>query len=232
VNRIQDAARIGYWRAAYEVAGGRPAAGAIESVMGGTEPGLGGTRIGIRVARSGDCEAIKSFLAGLSPRSRYLRFFTGAPTASTATLRRLAGDGENVEAIVATEAGAIIGHAMAADTTGPTGARVTEIGVAVTDTRQGRGVGTALTRELAQRARARGVTVLAMDVLAENRRVLAMIAGHWPAAHYDQSGTCVTVYTGLGSGGGGGDRGRNGAVGVAGGDAVSVGGASVGGVGR
>jgi GNAT superfamily N-acetyltransferase len=152
---------------------------------------------GIRQASSGDCEAIKDFLAGLSPRTRYLRFFTGAPAASTAALRRLAGDGEGVDAVVATEAGTIIGHAMAADTTDPVGARVTEIGVAVTDSRQGQGVGTALTRELALRARARGATALAMDVLAENRRVMTMIADHWPAAHYDRSGPYVTIYAGL-----------------------------------
>jgi GNAT superfamily N-acetyltransferase len=154
-------------------------------------------QVGIRQASSGDCEAIKDFLAGLSPRTRYLRFFTGAPTANTAALLRLAGDGENIDAVVATEAGTIIGHAMGADTTGPAGARVTEIGVAVTDTRQGQGVGTALTRELALRARARGATALAMDVLAENRQVMTMIADHWPTAHYDRSGPYVTIYAHL-----------------------------------
>jgi len=37
-------------------------------------------------------------------------------------------------------------------------------------------------RALIARARARGVTALAMDVLPGNRRVLAMILGHWPDA--------------------------------------------------
>ena len=91
-------------------------------------------RIGIRPAGSGDCDAIRAFLAGLSPQTRYLRFFTGAPAASTATVRRLAGDGENIDAVVATEAGAIIGHAIAADLTDASGAHITEIGVTVTDT--------------------------------------------------------------------------------------------------
>jgi GNAT superfamily N-acetyltransferase len=163
----------------------------------GVRPVANVSQVGIRQARSGDCAAIKDFLDGLSPRTRYLRFFSGAPSVSAATLRCLAGDGENVDAVVATEAGTIIGHAMAADTTGPSGARVSEIGVAVTDTRQGRGVGSALTRELAQRARARGATALAMDVLAENRQVMAMIANHMPGAHYDRSGPYVTIYAGL-----------------------------------
>jgi ribosomal protein S18 acetylase RimI-like enzyme len=160
-------------------------------------PVAAGARIGIRAACGGDRDAIREFLAGLSPRTRYLRFFTGAPTATAATLCRLSGEAENVDAVVATEAGAIVGHAMAADATGPGGTRVAEIGVAVTDTRQGQGVGSALTRELAARAMARGATALAMDVLAENRQVMAMIGDHWPAAHYDRSGPYVTIYAGL-----------------------------------
>ena len=153
--------------------------------------------VGIRQAGRGDGEAIRAFLAGLSPRTRYLRFFTGAPGTTPAALRRLTGDGENIDAVVATVGGTIVGHAMAADTTGPAGTLVSEIGVAVTDTRQGQGVGTALTHALAARARARGASVIAMDVLAENRQVMAMIADHWPGAHYDRSGPYVTVYAGL-----------------------------------
>src|ERR1700733_9803585 len=155
--------RAGTWRAPKQTPTGA-----------GREPTR--AQIGIRQASNRDCEAIKDFLAGLSPRTKYLRFFTGAPIVNTAALRRLAGDGENIDAVVATEADKIIGHAMAADTTSPAGAQVTEIGVAVTDTRQGQGVGTALPRELALRARARGATALAMDVLAENRQVMTMIA--------------------------------------------------------
>jgi GNAT superfamily N-acetyltransferase len=153
--------------------------------------------IGIRQACSADRDAIRDFLTGLSAQTRYQRFFTGAPGASAATLRRLAGDGDHIDAVVATVADTIIGHAMAADTTDPAGLHMTEIGVAVTDGRQGQGVGSALTRALAARARARGVTTVAMDVLADNRKVLAMIAGAWPAADYELSGAFVTVHAAL-----------------------------------
>jgi GNAT superfamily N-acetyltransferase len=155
----------------------------------------GDQRIGIRQASSGDCAALRDFLAGLSPQTRYLRFFTGAPAASMTAVRRMIGDGENVDAVVATEADAIIGHAIAADLTDASGARIAEIGVTVTDTRQGQGVGSALTRELAARAKARGATAMAMDVLAENRAVLSMIAEHWPTAQYDRSGPYITIHT-------------------------------------
>jgi ribosomal protein S18 acetylase RimI-like enzyme len=161
------------------------------------QSGGGAKQIGIRQASRADCDAIGRFLAGLSPKTRYLRFFTGAPPMTDAMLRRLAGEGGNVDVVVATEDGTIIGHAMAAETAGPADDRVAEIGVAVTDTRQGRGVGTALTRELAARARARGTRTVSMDVLAENRRALAMIDRAWPAAHYDRSGPYVTIQASL-----------------------------------
>jgi hypothetical protein len=86
---------------------------------------------------------------------------------------------------------------MAADTTGSGGTHLTEIGVVVTDACQGRGIGSALVRALAARAQARGVTATTMEVLAENRRVLAMIADHWPAASLDRSGAFVTIHAGL-----------------------------------
>lgn len=153
----------------------------------------GARLFGIRQARSSDCDAIRDFLAGLSPRTRYLRFFTGAPSTTAATLRLLAGGSDNVDAVVATEAGTIIGHAMAADTTGRHGSRMAEIGVAVTDAWQGQGVGSALTRAVLDRARARGASTVAMDVLAGNQQVLTMIADHWPGARYDHSGGYVTI---------------------------------------
>jgi acetyltransferase len=130
-------------------------------------------------------------------RTRYLRFFAGALPASPAMLRALAGSRDGVDALVATRNGAIIGHAMAADTTGPDGAAMAEIGVVVADAWQGRGVGSGLLRALAARARARGATTLAMDVLAENQRVLAMIAARWPAARNDRGAASVTVHARL-----------------------------------
>lgn len=153
----------------------------------------GAAQIGIRQASRADCDAIGRFLAGLSPKTRYLRFFSGAPSVSSATLRRLAGEGGNVDVVVATEDGTIIGHAMAAEASGPAGGGVAEIGVVVTDTRQGRGVGTALTRELTARARAHGARTVTMDVMAENRRALAMIGRAWPAADYQRSGPYITI---------------------------------------
>jgi ribosomal protein S18 acetylase RimI-like enzyme len=87
---------------------------------------------------------------------------------------------------------------MAVDTADPPGAASTEIGVVVADAWQGRGVGSGLMRALASRARARGATTLVMEVMAENRRMLAMIAGRWPDARHDRSGAYITVHARLG----------------------------------
>src|SRR5260370_28907411 len=75
----------------------------------------------IRQACYSDHPAIRDFLGGLSLRARYLRFFTGAPSAGPAMLRILAGGGDHIDVVVAVEGGVIIRHAMASDTAGPRG---------------------------------------------------------------------------------------------------------------
>jgi GNAT superfamily N-acetyltransferase len=157
-------------------------------------------QIRIRQAGRADHAALGEFLAGLSAQTRYLRFFTGATPASPAMLAILAGERQGVDALVAARHGVIVGHAMAVDATGPGGATTAEIGVVVADAWQRRGLGSGLVRALATRAQARHATTLAMDVLAENRPVLAMIASRWPAARHDRSGPYLTVHATLAPG--------------------------------
>jgi ribosomal protein S18 acetylase RimI-like enzyme len=135
-------------------------------------------------------------------QTRYLRFFAGALPTSPAMLRVLAGERAGADVLVATQDGAIIGHAMAVDTAGPDGDATAEVGVVVADAWQGRGVGSGLVRALAARARARGATAVVMEVMAENQRVLGMIAGGWPGARHDRSGAYVTVHARLDQQGG------------------------------
>jgi ribosomal protein S18 acetylase RimI-like enzyme len=161
-----------------------------------TELASGRTAAQIRQADAADLAALRDFFAGLSLRTRFLRFF--APiTPSLAMLRCLAGGPGHVDAVIATHGGAIIGHAMAADQTadqtGPDGGAMTDIGVVVADAWQSQGVGSALVRALIARAQARGVTSIAMDVLPDNPQVLAMITSHWPAARTDHGADWVTV---------------------------------------
>jgi GNAT superfamily N-acetyltransferase len=141
----------------------------------------------IRPVTPADEAVLSDFFAALSVESRYLRFFAPV-TPSCGLLDLMVGKPAHVDAIVAVADGVIVGHAMAADRPAPGhpgrpgGPRATDVGVVVADAWQRRGVGAALMRALIGRAQARGVTALAMDVLPGNRRVLAMIAGHWPEA--------------------------------------------------
>jgi ribosomal protein S18 acetylase RimI-like enzyme len=153
-------------------------------------------QVRVRQAGGADHAALRAFLAGLSPRSRYLRFFAGGVPASPAMLRLLAGERPGIDALVATRDGMIIGHAMAVDSATDGGAAA-DVGVVVADSWQGRGVGSGLMRALAARAEARGTTALVMDVLTENRQVLAMIDSLWPDARHDRSGPYTTIHAGL-----------------------------------
>jgi ribosomal protein S18 acetylase RimI-like enzyme len=145
----------------------------------------------IRPARTTDLPALRGFFGGLSVQSRYLRFFSPI-TPGPSLLNLLCGDGAT-DALLATRGGVIIGHGMAADVSGPCGARTTDIGVVVADPWQGQGVGSALVRALITGAQVRGVTTVTMDVLHGNDRALAMIKGHWPIARTRRSRECNTI---------------------------------------
>jgi GNAT superfamily N-acetyltransferase len=146
----------------------------------------------IRTTCPEDLAALGDFFAGLSARTRYLRFF-GPVTPSPALLRQLCGLADTIDAMVAVRGGIIVGHAMAVDRTDPGDARVTDIGVVVADAWQGQGLGSALMRALVTRARARGVTLLEMDVLNGNRQVIDMITSHWPAARVERSPDSISI---------------------------------------
>ena len=147
----------------------------------------------IRPSSAADAGALADFFAGLSVRTRYLRFFAPV-TPGPGMLRALSGADGRAEVVVAVRGGVIIGHAMAADQAGPRGARAADAGVVVADAWQGQGVGPALMRALAARAWARGVTSLTMDVLPGNHRMLAIIAAAWPAARAEDSGGFRTFH--------------------------------------
>jgi GNAT superfamily N-acetyltransferase len=176
-----------------------PGGGRSGARPGGAVPGHGRQNGGfqVRAASAADCEAIRSFVAGLSLRARYLRFFTPAATPSASVLRGLCGAGRTTDVLLATAGGAVVGHAMAADVVGPDGCRMTDIGLMVSDRWQGRGVGSDLLDRIIARAAARGVSGLEMEILPENRRMLSMIARRWAGARYEYGGGAVTVRVAL-----------------------------------
>lgn len=178
-------------------------------------PAERGGAVEIRAASAADHEAIKSFVMGLSLRSRFLRFFSPVAPPTSAVLRGMCGAGSGTDALVATADGVIVGHVMASDVAGPDSRRpVADIGLVVADRWQGRGLGSQLLSQVIARAAARGVSGLVMEVLPENRRMLAMIAQGFPSAGYEFGGGSVTVRVPLpgaapaGHGREGGDRSR------------------------
>jgi GNAT superfamily N-acetyltransferase len=140
-----------------------------------------------------DCDAVLSFLTGLSLRTRFLRFFAPASPPSPAVLRGMCGGGRTTDAIVAEHDGLIVGHGMAADSLSPEGCLVSDIGVVVADRWQNLGIGSQVLDRVVARATARGVSVLVMDVLPENKQMLAMISRRWAGAGYRFAGDAVTV---------------------------------------
>lgn len=151
----------------------------------------------IRAASAADFEAIKSFVTGLSPRARFLRFFSPVAPPGSAVLRRMCGVSPHTDVLVATESGAVVGHAMAVDATEPDGRRVADIGLVVTDRWQNRGIGSEMLGEVIARAAGRGVSGLVMEVLPENRQMLTMITSRWGDAGYEFGGGSVTVRVSL-----------------------------------
>jgi acetyltransferase len=153
----------------------------------------------IRTAEPADCDAIRAFITGLSPRALYLRFFASVSPPSTALLRTLCGLTGTADILLLTDSrGTIIGHAMAADIR-PTGsARAagsptvaasleSSVGLVIADDWQHQGLGTALLDLLVSRAVHRGVSRLVLDVLPDNAAMRDIIARRWPDAPLERT---------------------------------------------
>ena len=133
-----------------------------------------GAKVRIRPLRPDDVDRELRFVTGLSPETRYLRLQYSAAQATRHDVERLldidyvdrlalaalVGDGAEDEVIV--------GVSRYARIDGTTRA---ECAIVVADAWQGRGLGTELMRSLMVAARARGITCLEGETLAENQRI-------------------------------------------------------------
>jgi RimJ/RimL family protein N-acetyltransferase len=134
----------------------------------------------LRPLERGDSAAVLTVFAGMSPRSRALRFLTPKPQLTRADLQRLtAVDEHDHVAVVAASARDLrpIGIArFVRDTLLPDSA---EVAVAVVDAWQNRGVGTMLLGALSRRAVQLGVTRLTAVVSSDNVAVDRLLH-RWP----------------------------------------------------
>lgn len=137
-----------------------------------------GQQICIRRIEKSDETRLREGIAALSPRSRYLRFMSGAPSPPDWVIDRLLDvDGKSHLAWGAIDMdsserpaiGAV--HAIRPKRGGPI-----DLSVAVLDEYQEAGVGSLLTAVLLAECKAQGIDSLVAQTLAENRAAVGFIA--------------------------------------------------------
>jgi acetyltransferase len=140
-------------------------------------PLAGGRMTRLRMLAAGDLCAEKAFFNGLSLASRHQRFHIGLREVSPALLKLLTDVDQQLHrawVVEAEEPGlSVVADARyVRDAEHPERA---EFALAVADDWQGRGLGRRLVAHLAADARRQGLRELFGDVLAENRRMLALM---------------------------------------------------------
>jgi RimJ/RimL family protein N-acetyltransferase len=154
-----------------------------------------GLEVRLREQTDGDRAVLAEFFAGLSQRSRYLRFMAGVPAQLPPTLLDIldAADGRSHVGLIAVHQGRAIGtvrYIRAAD-----GAPEADVGIAVADELHGQGLGRLMLRELMQRAAASGIDRLRFELLAENRAARALVGGFGASLRSDGQVTFAVART-------------------------------------
>jgi GNAT superfamily N-acetyltransferase len=133
-----------------------------------------GQTVLVRLQTSADRDLIAGLFAGLSPRSRFLRFQTGTPPElSSGMLNFLTGvDGEHHVGVLAVHRARAVGAARyVCHFDAPA---VADVAVTVTDAFQRRGLGRTLIDELRAQAAAAGIRRLTHDALPSNAAAHAL----------------------------------------------------------
>jgi GNAT superfamily N-acetyltransferase len=132
--------------------------------------------IRIRPLARGEREPVRMVFAGMSPRSRYLRFHSPLPKLPSPTERLLTDvDGRRHIALVAELADRNGWIPLAIGRLIATGDGVAEVAFEVVDEWHGRGLGRLLLTALYHRAGELGYRQVEALVLAENRRAMALV---------------------------------------------------------
>ena len=135
-----------------------------------------GDAVLVRQVQPGDGPALVRAFANLGEQSRYRRFFTVLPELPEDLLQAAVQvDHTDQEALVALppQSAEIVGdcrYVRLADQPD-----TAEVGAAVVDAWQGRGLGSALLTRLSERALEAGIEYFTAEILAENRTALALL---------------------------------------------------------
>lgn len=140
-----------------------------------------GSQIRVRPIRPGDRRPLAEAFARLSPESRYRRFFTPMSELSERALSYLTEvDHHDHEALVAlSDEELLVG--VARYVRDAPASRVAEAAITVSDDWQGRGLGRALLKRLASRAREEGVRQFSALVKVENPAAVELLRGLGPS---------------------------------------------------
>lgn len=148
----------------------------------------------VRPVRADDKAAIRSAFEHLSTESRYSRFLALMDTLSDAQLRYLTEvDHHDHEALIAYDPDDGHGVAAARFVRSAEAPGVAEAAVVVDDDWQGRGLGSGLTRLLAERAREEGVERFDATLLAGNQKMLHLLDALGPSRVVSRDGPTITV---------------------------------------
>jgi GNAT superfamily N-acetyltransferase len=148
------------------------------------------SRVQVRELGAGDAEVLDVVFAGLSARSRYLRFHSPVSRLTPSARRSLtAFDGRAHVAFGAFADGRPIGIVRIV-VLGPGRA---ELAVEVVDAWHGRGVGTRLVRAARDRAVELGYRELVAEVLAENFAMLTVMRQVFPIVRTSRVGSELTI---------------------------------------
>jgi GNAT superfamily N-acetyltransferase len=153
-----------------------------------------GARVAVRPVRSSDKEIIADGFSRMGERSRYQRFMTVRDALSAGELRYLTEvDHHDHEALLAFDAESGEGLGVARFVRNPADPTAAEAAVAVVDAWQRRGLGTALTALLANRARQEGVERFTALLLATNEGMMRMLRRLGPIRVVSRDGPVVEV---------------------------------------
>lgn len=138
----------------------------------------GGQRARLRPLAPGDAHAEQRFFNSLSLDSRHQRFHFGLHELSPSLLKLLTEVDQRLHRAWVVELATPAGPVVIADARyvcDPEHPALAEFALAVADDWQGRGLGRRLVAHLIAEARRQGVRELFGEVLAENRRMLALM---------------------------------------------------------